>query len=74
MRGVLDYRNAVSARELFNAKDKQAAFEAFKQRPELLRLLSRMQRAQNGLPLDVEDAEREGAAIIDRYREEEDSD
>lgn len=49
---VLDYRSAEQAKDIFNGKDKKLAFDLLTKNPHLLRILSRMNRAQRGLPLD----------------------
>ena len=76
---VLDYRSAERAKELFDAKgkdEKAQAFKAFEDNPGLLRILSKMARAQRGQPIETANAkemEREGRAIAEAYGSGDDS-
>ena len=69
---VLDYRTAVAARDAFNAKNRKYAFEVLSENPQLLEMLSKMHRAQMGLPLTVPDkrAQKEGMEIATAHRKE----
>lgn len=71
---VLDYRTAVAARDAFNAKDRNRAFEVLSENPQLLEMLSKMHRAQVGLPLAVPEkrAQKEGMEIATAHRKTED--
>lgn len=71
---ILDYRAAVAARDAFNAKDKKRAFETLSENPQLLEMLSKMHRAQIGLPLNVPDkqARQEGTRVAEAHRAAED--
>jgi len=67
---VLDYRTALAARDAFKAKDKKQAFEMLSDNPQLLEMLSKMHRAQLGLPLTIPEgrARQEGMEIAEAYR------
>jgi len=67
---VLDYRTAVAARDAFNAKDRQQAFNTLSENPQLLEMLSKMHRAQMGAPLTVPEkrAQKEGMEIATAHR------
>jgi hypothetical protein len=52
LRRIFAYRNAQMARDLWESKDKTAAFETLSANPALLDVLVRMNRAQMGQPLD----------------------
>jgi len=70
MMAILDYRTAVAARDAFNAKDRKAGFEMLRDNPSMLEMLSKMHRAQAGLPLNVPDprAHKEGMEIAEAHR------
>lgn len=67
---VLDYRTAERAKELFNAKDKKVAFEELSAKPYLLEVLAMMTRAQRGMPLEGPHLRREGLAVAEANRKE----
>ena len=73
---MLDYRNAGTARDLMNQKDKTAAFEAFREHPQLMALVGEMMRAQRGVSPARADLAAEGmayaSAIADARPDEED--
>lgn len=67
---ILDYRTAVAAKDTFEAKDRKRAFDMLNENPRLLEMLSKMHRAQMGLPLTVPDrrARQEGMEIAEAHR------
>ena len=69
---VLDYRTAIAARDAFNSKDRQAGFELLSENPQLPAMLSKLHRAQVGLPLEVPEkrAQQEGMRIAEAHRPE----
>lgn len=69
---ILDYRTAIAARDAFNNKDRKAGFELLKDNPTMLEMLSKMHRAQAGLPLNVPRAQAEGMEIAEANRTAED--
>lgn len=73
--GVLDYRTAIAARDAFKMKDRKQAFEVLSENPHLLEMLSKMHRAQSGLPLEVsgERAKQEGMIVARGQRPEEEA-
>jgi len=70
MMAILDYRTAGAARDAFNAKDRKAGFEMLRDNPSMLEMLSKMHRAQAGLPLNVPEsrAQAEGMEIAEAHR------
>jgi len=72
MMAILDYRTAIAARDAFNAKDRKAGFETLKDNPTMLEMLSKMHRAQAGLPLHIPQAQAEGMEIATAQRTTED--
>ena len=68
VRAVLDYRAAEMAVELFNSKDKAAAFDALRSNPQLTEVLAKMTRAQQGVALEGGDAQRDAMATAEAYR------
>ncbi len=68
VRAVLDYRNAHTARDLYDAPDKARAFATLARNPELSLLLARMRRAQEGADLSLA-SEAEGMAVAAEYRD-----
>lgn len=71
MQAVLDYRAAQTAVDTFNLPDKTQAFSILQRNPHLLRVLAWMRRAQDGRPLDSQQAVllAEGAQVAAQYRE-----
>ena len=76
VQGVIDYRNARLAVDVFNGPDKAEAFKTLQENPHLVQALAYMRRAQNGSPLAAapEELMQEGLEVAELYRAEEEED